>query len=71
MQNSEFVKILQRFVWYTGVGMLAASVAALAIRFWLPESFHMPLFLLVHSLCFGVTLMLLVRSVGGAKIEST
>ena len=28
------VGIIQRFVSYTGAGILAASIAALAIRFW-------------------------------------
>ena len=67
MQTGERVRILQRFVCYTGAGILAASVVALAIRFWLPESFHMPLYLLVYSICVGVALMLLVQSVGRVK----
>ena len=45
--------------------------AALAIRFWMPESSHMPLSILVHSLIFGVVLMLLVRSVGRDKTGPT
>ena len=64
-------RILPRFVWYTGAGLLVSSVAALAIRLWLPESSHMPLFILVHSLCIGVALMLLIRSVASAKTDST
>ena len=71
MQTSERVRILQRFVWYTGVGILAASVAALAIRFWLQESSHMPLFALTHSLIGGVVIALLIRSLGKAKTGST
>ena len=71
MRNGEWVKILQRFVWYTGVGLLVSSIAALAVRLWLPESSHMPLFILVHSLCIGMALMLLIWSVAGAKTGST
>ena len=69
MQTDEWVRILLRFVWYTGVGLLVSSIAALAVRFWLPESFHMPFFILVHSLCVGVALMLLIRSVDTAKTD--
>ena len=65
------VRILQRYVWYTGVGIVVSSIVALAIRLWLPESSHMPLFILVHSLCIGVALMLLIRSVASAKTDST
>ena len=57
----EWVRILQRFLLYSGVGILASSITALAIRFWLPESSHMPLFVLVHSLCVGVALMSVIR----------
>ena len=64
MQTGEWVRILQRFVWYTGVGILVAAIAALAIKFWLPESLQMPLFLVKHSLSAGVVLMLLIRSHG-------
>ena len=71
VQTGEWVGILQRFVWYTGAGLLVSSIAALAVRFWLPESSHMPLFILVHSLCIGVALMLLIRSVANAKTDST
>ena len=45
---------------------MASSIAALAVRLRLPESSHMPLFILVHSLCIGMALMLLIWS-GGAK----
>ena len=69
MQSGEWVAILLRFVWYTGAGVLVSSIAALAVRLWLPESSHMPLFILVHSLCIGVVLMLLIRSVDTAKTE--
>ena len=48
-----------------------SSIAALAVRFWLPESSHMPIFILVHSLCVGMALMWLIRSVGSAKTGST
>ena len=71
MQTTELVRILPRFVWYTGVGIVVSSIAALAIRLWLPESSHMPLFILVHSLCIGVALMLLIRSGASAKTDST
>ena len=67
----EWVRILRRFLWYTGAGLLVSSIAALAVRLWLPESSHMPLFILVHSLCIGVALMLLIRSVDTAKTGST
>ena len=59
--------LFTRLVWYAGVGLLVVSVAALAIRYWLPESFHMGLFLLLHSLSAGVVLMLVLRSLGKAK----
>ena len=68
-QTSESSRILQRFVWYTGAGLLVSSIAALAVRLWLPESSHMPLFILVHSLCIGVALMLLIRSVDTARTD--
>ena len=71
VQTGEWVGILQRFVWYTGAGLLVSSIAALAVRLWLPESSHMPLFIVVHSLCIGVALMLLIRSVDTAKTGST
>ena len=48
-----------------------ASVAALAIRVWAPESLHMALFLLLHSLSAGVVLLALLRSSGKIKIGST
>ena len=63
----ERVRILLRFVWYTGASLLVSSIAALAVRLWLPELSHMPLFILVHSLCIGVALMLLIRHVDTAK----
>ena len=66
-QTGEWVRIFLRFLWYTGVAILVSSIAVLAVRFWLPESSHMPLFILVHSLCIGVALMLLIRSVASAK----
>ena len=71
VQTTELVRILLRFVWYTGAGLLVSSIAPLAFRLWLPESSHMPLFILVHSLCIGVALMLLIRSVDTAKTGST
>ena len=71
MQTTELVRILQRFLWYTGAGLLVSSIAALAVRLWLPELSHMPLFILVHSLCIGVALMLLIRSGASAKTDST
>ena len=71
MQTGEWLRILQSFVWCAGAGILVASIAALAIRFWMPESSHMPLSILVHSLIFGVVLMLLVRSVGRDKTGPT
>ena len=71
MQTSERVRILQRFVWYTGVGLLASSIAALAVRLWLPESMHSPLFVLTHSLCGGVVVVLLIRFLDKAKTGST
>ena len=71
MQTDGLVRTLHRFVWCAGVGILVASIAALAIRSWMPESSHMALFILVHSLIFGVVLILLVRSVGKAKTDST
>ena len=71
VRTGEWLGIFWRFLWYTGAGLLVSSITALAVRFWLPESFHMPLFLLVHSLCVGVALMLLVRSLGKAKTSST
>ena len=71
MRTSEWVRILQRFVWYTGAGLLVSSIVALVVRIWFPESSHMPLFILVHSLCIGVALMLLIRSVDTAKTGST
>ena len=43
----------RRLLWYSGVGMLAASVGALAIRLWAPESLHLALFRLLHSLSTG------------------
>ena len=70
-QTGEWVAILLRFLWYSGVGILVSSVAALAVRFWLPESAHMPIFILVHSLCIGMALMLLIRSVSGTKTSLT
>ena len=70
MQTSDWVRILQRFIWYAGVGLLVASVAALAIRFWTPEPLHVPLFLLMHSLSVGVVLMLLIPSLSEAKTRS-
>ena len=70
-EPGEWIRILQRFVWYSGAGLLVSSIAALAVRLWLPEPSHMPLFILVHSLCIGVALMLLVRSVDTARTGST
>ena len=61
------LELFLKFVLYSGVGILVASVAALAIRFWVPESLHMPLFLLLHSLITGVVLLVLLRSLGKAK----
>ena len=41
---------------------MVSSVAALAVRHWLPEPSHISVFILIHSLCAG---MLLVISVEG------
>ena len=65
VQTGDRVRILQQFVWYTGASILASSIAALTVRLRLPESSHMQLFILVHSLCIGMALMLLIRSGGG------
>ena len=54
MQTGEWVGTFWRFLWYIGVGSLVSSIAALAVRIWLPESFHMPLFILgAHSVYQG------------------
>ena len=45
-----------------------SSIAALAVRFWLPEPSHMPLFTLTHSLTGGVVIALLIRSLGKARM---
>ena len=50
---------------------MVSSIAALAVRFWLPEPSHMPLFTLTHSLTGGVVIALLIRSLGSAKTNST
>ena len=71
MQTTELVRILQRFLWYSGVGILVSSIATLVVRFWLPEPSHMPLFALTHSLIGGVVIALLIRSLGKAKTGST
>ena len=70
-QTSESSRILQRFVWYTGAGLLVSSIVALATRFWTPESMHLPLFVLTHSLIGGVVVFVLIRSFGKAKTGST
>lgn len=64
-------RILQRFVWYTGAGLLVSSIVARATRFWTPESMHSPLFVLTHSLIGGVVVVLLIRSFGKVKPGST
>ena len=71
MQTDEMVGIFWGFLLYTGVGLLVSSVAALAVRFWLPESMHSPLFVLTHSLIGGVVVVLLLRSLGKAKTGSS
>ena len=71
MKLSEWGRILQRFVWYTGAGILVSSIAALEVRAWLPGSMHMPLFVLTHSLCGGVVVVLLLRSFGEVRTGST
>lgn len=71
VQTGEWVGIFWRFLWYTGAGLLVSSIAALAVRFWLPESMHMPLFLVVHSLCGGVVAVSLLRTLSRAKTGST
>ena len=71
MQPGEWVRILLRFLWYSGAGILVSSIATLAVRFWLPEPSHMPLFTLTHSLTGGVVIALLIRSLGSAKTNST
>ena len=65
------LELFQRFIWYTGAGLLVSSIAALAVRLWLPESMHSPLFVLTHSLIGGVVVVLLIRSLGKAKTGST
>ena len=35
---------------------MVSSIAALAVKFWLPELSHMPLFALTHSLIGGVVI---------------
>ena len=65
------LELFQRFIWYTGAGLLVSSIAALAVRFWLPESMHSPLFVLTHSLIGGVVVVLLLRSLGKAKTGSS
>ena len=64
------LELFQRFIWYTGAGLLVSSIAALAVRFWLPEPTHTPLSVTTHSLCGGVVIVLLIRSLGEAKTEA-
>ena len=71
VQTGEWVGIFWRFLWYTGAGLLVSSIAALAVRSWLPESMHMPLSLVVHSLCGGVVAVSLLRTLSRAKTGST
>ena len=71
VQTGEWVRILLRFLWYTGTGLLVSSIATLAVRFWLPEPSHTPLFILTHSLIGGVVVVLLLRSFGEVKAGST
>ena len=42
-------------------------VVAVAVRLRLPESSRMPFFIIVHSLCLGMVLMLLARSCAEPK----
>ena len=70
VQDSEQIRILQRFVWYTGAGLLAAAVAAIAIMIWTSGQMHKPLFITAHSLSLGLALLLLFRSVGRAKTKA-
>ena len=46
---------------------MVSAIGALVVRLWLPDWFHMPLFILMHSLYMGMTLMLLIRSLGRAN----
>ena len=71
MQTDERVRIFWRFLSYSGAGILVSSIAALAVRFWLPEPSHMPLFALTHSLTGGVMIALLIRSLGKARTSVT
>ena len=71
MQTDEWIGVSLRFLWYTGAGLLVSSIAALAVRFWLPETMYLPLFVLTHSLMCGGVVALLLRSFGKAKTGPT
>ena len=70
-KRGELAGILIRIVWYTGAGILASSIIALAIRFWLPEPIYAPLFATTHSLCGGIALALLIRSLGATSVAAS
>ena len=71
LDTTEWVRILLRLLWYTGAGLLVSSIAAIAVRFWLPESMRMALFVTTYILCGGVVVVLLIRSLGKVINGST
>lgn len=70
-KRDQVAGILLRIVWYTGAGIFTSSIIALTIWFWLPEPMHGPLLSTTHSLCVGVALALLIRSLGAMSVSAS
>ena len=68
MQTDEWIGVYRRFLRYIGVGLLVSSIATLANILWLPGSMHSPIFVLTHSLIFGVVVALLIRAFSNDQV---